>query len=77
MCILAIQYEPDTDTPILVASNREEAYDRPMAQPGADGQRGVAQHDGRSPHQRLRRVRRKQERVQRKDAVVEIVCSHG
>ncbi|MBP87304.1 MAG: hypothetical protein CMJ64_11375 [Planctomycetaceae bacterium] len=33
MCILAIQYQPDTDTPILVAANREELYVRPSTQP--------------------------------------------
>ncbi len=33
MCILAIQYQPDSETPILVASNREEAYDRASAPP--------------------------------------------
>jgi len=33
MCILAIQYQPDTDTPVLVAANREEAYDRTAIQP--------------------------------------------
>lgn len=33
MCILAIQYQPDTDTPVLVAANREEIYTRPSLQP--------------------------------------------
>ncbi len=33
MCILAIQYQPDTDTPVLVAANREEAYDRTALTP--------------------------------------------
>jgi len=33
MCILAIQYQPGTDTPVLVAANREEAYDRTALQP--------------------------------------------
>ncbi|MBC8353002.1 MAG: NRDE family protein [Planctomycetes bacterium] len=33
MCILAIQYQPETDTPVLVAANREEAYDRAALQP--------------------------------------------
>lgn len=33
MCILAIQYQPDTDTPVLVAANREEAYERTALQP--------------------------------------------
>jgi hypothetical protein len=33
MCILAIQFQPDTETPVLVAANREEAYDRSALQP--------------------------------------------
>ena len=33
MCILAIQYQPGTETPILFASNREEAYERPSLSP--------------------------------------------
>jgi hypothetical protein len=33
MCILAIQYKLVSDTPILVAANREEAYDRPCLPP--------------------------------------------
>ena len=31
MCILAIQYQLVTDSPILVAANREEYYDRPSS----------------------------------------------
>ena len=33
MCILAIQYKLVPDTPILVAANRDEAFDRPSAVP--------------------------------------------
>ncbi len=33
MCILAIQYKAARDAPILVAQNREEAYDRPTQAP--------------------------------------------
>jgi len=33
MCILALQYQPRSDTPILVAANREEAYDRTALPP--------------------------------------------
>ena len=33
MCILAIQYKATRDSPILVASNREELYDRPTQAP--------------------------------------------
>jgi hypothetical protein len=33
MCILAIQYKLVNETPILVAENREEAFDRPSAPP--------------------------------------------
>jgi uncharacterized protein with NRDE domain len=33
MCILAIQYKATRDAPILVASNREEVYDRPTQAP--------------------------------------------
>jgi uncharacterized protein with NRDE domain len=33
MCLLAIQYRCVTDSPILVAANREEAYDRPTLVP--------------------------------------------
>ena len=33
MCILAIQYKLVSDTPILVAANREESYERPSAPP--------------------------------------------
>ena len=33
MCILAIQYQLVPDTPILVAANRDESYDRPFAAP--------------------------------------------
>jgi hypothetical protein len=33
MCILAIQYKLVNETPILVAENREEAYDRPASPP--------------------------------------------
>ena len=33
MCILAIQYQLVSETPILVAANREEAFDRPSLPP--------------------------------------------
>ncbi len=33
MCILAIQYRLVPDSPILVAANREEFYDRPSQSP--------------------------------------------
>jgi len=33
MCILAIQYQLVTDSPILIAANREEFYDRPSTSP--------------------------------------------
>ena len=33
MCVMAILYKTARDTPVLVASNREEAYDRPTQQP--------------------------------------------
>jgi hypothetical protein len=33
MCLLAIQYRLVSESPILVASNREEYYDRPSLQP--------------------------------------------
>lgn len=33
MCLLAIQYKLVPETPILVAANREEAYDRPSLPP--------------------------------------------
>ena len=33
MCLLAIQYRLDEQTPILVAANREEFYDRPSSPP--------------------------------------------
>jgi uncharacterized protein with NRDE domain len=33
MCLLAIQYRSVADSPILVAANREEAYDRPTLVP--------------------------------------------
>jgi uncharacterized protein with NRDE domain len=33
MCILAIQYKLVNETPILVAENREEVYDRPSSAP--------------------------------------------
>ncbi|MFP6648983.1 MAG: NRDE family protein, partial [Pirellulaceae bacterium] len=33
MCLLAIQYRLDEQTPILVAANREEFYDRPSGPP--------------------------------------------
>lgn len=33
MCILAIQYKLVPDTPILVAANRDEAFDRPSTAP--------------------------------------------
>jgi len=33
MCLLAIQYRLDENTPILVAANREEFYDRPSSPP--------------------------------------------
>src|SRR5688572_33416731 len=33
MCLLAVQYKCVPDAPILVAANREEAYDRPTLVP--------------------------------------------
>src|SRR5215213_6940274 len=33
MCLLAIQYRSVSEAPILVAANREEAYDRPSLVP--------------------------------------------
>src|ERR1043165_7267181 len=33
MCLLAIQYRSVPEAPILVAANREEAYDRPSLVP--------------------------------------------
>jgi hypothetical protein len=33
MCILAVQYQLVSETPILVAANREEAFDRPSLPP--------------------------------------------
>lgn len=33
MCLLAIQYQLDSESPILVAANREEFYDRPSSPP--------------------------------------------
>ena len=33
MCLLAIQYKSVPEAPILVAANREEAYDRPSLVP--------------------------------------------
>src|SRR6266516_441619 len=33
MCLLAIQYKSVPEAPILVAANREEAYDRPTLVP--------------------------------------------
>jgi uncharacterized protein with NRDE domain len=33
MCVLAIQYQTASDSPILLAANREESYDRPSQAP--------------------------------------------
>src|SRR4030095_13323027 len=33
MCLLAVQYKSVPEAPILVAANREEAYDRPSLVP--------------------------------------------
>ena len=33
MCLLAIQYQLVPTTPILIAMNRDELYDRPTAMP--------------------------------------------
>ena len=33
MCVLAIQYKVARDSPLLIAANREEVYDRPTQYP--------------------------------------------